>query len=61
MLSLRVMKIARKPWFEKAVKYLSKAEQNWPDQSDQWGYQLYACYHNLENKVMEANYKKYAK
>lgn len=50
-----------KPWFEKAVKYLSKAEQNWPDQSDQWGYQLYACYHNLENKVMEANYKKYAK
>lgn len=50
-----------KPWYEKAVKYLSKAEQGWPEASDQWGYQLYACYHNLENKVMEEQYRKYVK
>ena len=49
-----------KPWFEKAVNYFKKAEENWPELSDQWGYQLYACYHNLENKAMEAQYKKYA-
>lgn len=49
-----------KPWFEKAVTYFHKAEEAWPDQSDQWGYQMYACYHNLENKTMEAKYKKYA-
>ena len=49
-----------KPWFEKAIKYFTKAEEGWPEASDQWGYQMYACYHNLENQVMEAKYKKYA-
>lgn len=50
-----------KPWFEKAIKYFKKAELGWPDQPDQWGYQLYACYHNLEDKVNEAKYKKFVK
>ena len=54
-------KAVRTPWYEKAVVYLKKAEEAWPDQSEQWGYQLYACYHNLENKVMEEQYKKYVK
>lgn len=49
------------PWFEKAIVYLLKAEQQWPDASDQWGYQLYACYHNLGNKAMEEKYKKYTR
>lgn len=48
------------PWYEKAVKYLSKAEQIWPEQSDLWGNLLYVCYHNLGNKAMEEKYSKYA-
>ncbi len=49
-----------KPWFEKALKYFNKAEENWPEASDQWGYQTYVCYNNLDNQVMKEKYKKYA-
>ena len=53
-------KAISKMWYQKAVQYLSKAEKAWPKESDQWGFQLYACYHNMGNEEMAAKYKKYA-
>lgn len=53
-------KSIRMPWLEKALVFYKKAEADYPDQSDQWGYQMYVCYHNLEQPEMEAKYKKYA-
>lgn len=49
------------PWFQKAIVYLKKAEKAWPKESDQWGYLLYACYHNLGDTKNESKYRKYTK
>ena len=46
-------------WFNKALKYLHKAEKEWPTESGQWAYLLYSCYSNLDNKEMAQKYKKY--
>lgn len=48
-----------KSWMEKAIHYYSKAERQWPDESNQWAYPLFGCYHYLGNKEMEEKYKKY--
>jgi len=48
------------PMFEKAVEYFSKAEDAWPDKPEEWGYNLYVCYHNLGNDAMKQKYVKYA-
>lgn len=46
-------------WCNKALKYLHKAEKEWPTESGQWAYLLYSCYSNLDNKEMAQKYKKY--
>lgn len=52
--------IAR-PWYDKAIEYLKKAEKAWPKKSDLWAYQLFVCYYNLGDEKMAAKYRKYMK
>ena len=49
-----------KAMYKNAVKYYSLAEQQWPEMSDRWGYNLYVCYRLLEDEPNVAKYKKYA-
>ncbi len=50
-----------KEWYNKAIMQFEKAREVAPDQPDQWGYSLYACYNNTGNMAKAAQFKKYAK
>ena len=48
-------------WYKKAIKYYEQAKELAPDQSDQWGYPLYASYYNSGNMAKAKQYEKYSK
>ena len=48
-------------WYKKAISYYEKAKEMAPDQSDQWGYPLYASYYNSGNMAKAKEYQKYSK
>lgn len=48
-------------WYAEAVKYYEQAKEMEPDNSDMWGYPLYASYYNMGNMAKAKLYSKYNK
>ena len=46
-------------WYQKALTYLKKAEKEFPNKSEDWGFLIYQCYHLLGDSAMSTKYKKY--
>lgn len=54
-------KAVAKVWYEKAITYYEKVRELAPDDSDKWGYFLYAVYNNSGNVAKSKEFAKYAK
>ena len=54
-------KAKSKEYYDLAIKYFEEARKLAPENSDAWGYQLYAVYNNSGNAAKAAEFKKYAK
>lgn len=50
-----------KAWYQKAIDMFEKCRAVAPDNSDLWGYSLYACYNNTGNVAKAKEFKKYNK
>lgn len=50
-----------KSWYAKAIENFEKARELAPDDSEKWGYSLYACYNNSGQTEKAKEFKQYDK